>query len=136
MLKVSFTITFDKNGNIQKIDRSCRIPRPVCDECKFKEWCDRVENSITKVKENKNKSGKEEKMKKRKQENLEDLILGSPLTWDEIADIWDKYNPNNPARINDMYKVAEFVVSLEEYIETEEGEIREILGRKTIERRK
>ena len=128
MLKVNFIISFDKNGNIEKINRTCKIPRPDCKGCKFKEWCDRIEDII---KEEKNR-----KMKKRKQENLEDLILGSPLTWDEIADIWDKYNPNNPARINDMYKVAEFVVSLDEYIETEEGEIRKILGRKTIERRK
>jgi len=48
MLKVDFVVDFDKNGNIKKVRRICKIPRPSCEGCKFKKWCDRIENSIRK----------------------------------------------------------------------------------------
>jgi len=46
MLKVNFTVVFDKNGDIEEVTRNCRIPRPDCKGCKFKKWCDRVESKI------------------------------------------------------------------------------------------
>jgi len=45
MLKVNFTVVFDKNGDIEEVIRNCRIPRPT-KGCKFKKWCDRVESKI------------------------------------------------------------------------------------------
>jgi len=49
MLKVRFDVEFDRNGDIVAIRRYCNIPRP-CENCKFKEWCDRVENKVEEVK--------------------------------------------------------------------------------------
>ena len=46
MLKVDVRVTFDKEGNVTNIQRFCKIPRPSCVGCKFKPWCDRIEEAI------------------------------------------------------------------------------------------
>lgn len=43
MLKVRFTIEFDKEGRIENLSRSCEIPRMTCKGCKFEKWCNKVE---------------------------------------------------------------------------------------------
>ena len=46
MLKVTFVVGFDEEGRITQITRNCPIPIPTCERCRFKEWCDKVENRI------------------------------------------------------------------------------------------
>jgi len=53
MLKIRFDVKFDKDGNIVGLQRYCDIPRPVCEGCRFKEWCDKVEVKILEAKNEK-----------------------------------------------------------------------------------
>ena len=46
MIKVRFEVGFNSKGEVVIISRSCDIPTPSCQQCKFKEWCDKVESLI------------------------------------------------------------------------------------------
>ena len=50
-LGVNFRVSIDlKEGKINRIYRSCSIPRPHCKGCKFKKWCDKLEKKLQNTK--------------------------------------------------------------------------------------
>ena len=42
MLTLTFKVKVDKEGKIVGISKTCNVPRPTCDGCKFKDICDRI----------------------------------------------------------------------------------------------
>ena len=48
-LKVRFVVELDIiNKKIEQLYRTCDIPRPCCEGCKFKDMCDKITEAIKK----------------------------------------------------------------------------------------